>query len=128
MLMSALELATAVREKIDLTAIVFNDGYLNQIRMQQLNDAGRDHGVTLPAIDFQALSAAVGAEYQSCEAGNLAALAQAGRHPGVTLIEVPVNDSRAIERVATRSRVKTYVRRALGARGGGVWRRIFRRR
>ena len=53
MLMSGLELATAVREKIDLTVIVFNDGYLNQIRMQQLSDAGRDHGVTLPAIDFR---------------------------------------------------------------------------
>ncbi len=126
--MSGLELATAVREKIDLTAIVFNDGYLNQIRMQQLNDAGRDHGVTLPVIDFQALAAAVGAEYHSCEAGNLAALAQAGRRPGVTLIEVPVTDSRAIARVATRSRVKTSVRRALGARGGGLLRRLFRRR
>ena len=55
MLMSGLELATAVREQIDLTVIVFNDGYLNQIRMQQLGDAGRDHGVTLPVIDFQAL-------------------------------------------------------------------------
>ena len=33
MLMSGLELATAVREGIDLTVIVFNDGYLNQIRL-----------------------------------------------------------------------------------------------
>ncbi|HEY2808199.1 MAG TPA: thiamine pyrophosphate-binding protein [Steroidobacteraceae bacterium] len=127
MQMSGLELATAVREKIDLTAIVFNDGYLNQIRMQQLHDTGRDHGVTLPAVDFQALAAAVGAEYLSCEAGNLAALAQAGRRPGVVLIEVPVRDSRAIASVATRSRVKSYVRRALGTRGGGLLRRLFRR-
>ncbi len=127
MFMSGLELATAVREKIDLTVILFNDGYLNQIRMQQLSDAGRDFGVTLPAIDFQALSAAVGAQYLSCEAGNLASLADAGRRPGVTLIEVPVNDSAAIARVATRSRVKSYVRRALGARGG-LWGRLFRRR
>ncbi len=127
MQMSGLELATAVREKLELTAIVFNDGYLNQIRMQQLHDTGRDHGVTLPAVDFQALAAAVGAEYLSCEAGNLAALAQAGRRPGVTLIEVPVADSRAITAVATRSRVKSYVRRALGARGGGLLRRLLRR-
>lgn len=128
MLMSGLELGTAVREKIDLTVIVFNDGYLNQIRMQQLSDAGRDFGVTLPAIDFQAFAAAVGAEYLSCEAGNLAALAHAGRRPGVTLIEVPVSDSRAIAAAATRSRVKTYVRRALGARTGGLLRRLLRRR
>ena len=128
MLMSGLELGTAVREQIDLTVIVFNDGYLNQIRLQQLHDAGRDYGVTLPAIDFQALAAAVGAEYLSCEAGNLAALAHAGRRPGVTLIDVPVSDSRAISAAATRSRVKSYVRRALGPRTGGLLRRLFRRR
>lgn len=128
MFMSALELATAVREKIDLTAIVFNDGYLNQIRMQQLGDAGRDYGVTLPALDFQALAVAVGADYLSCEANNLTALAHAGRRPGVTLIEVPVHDSRAITRVATRNRMKSSVRRALGARAGGLLRRLFRRR
>jgi thiamine pyrophosphate-dependent acetolactate synthase large subunit-like protein len=127
MLMSGLELGTAVRENIDLTVIVFNDGYLNQIRMQQLSDAGRDHGVTLPAIDFQALAAAVGAEYLSCGVGDLAALAHAGRRPGVTLIEVPVMDSRAIATAAAKSRVKTYVKRALGARTGGLLRRLLRR-
>src|SRR6185437_11466016 len=44
-LMSGLELAVAVREKLSLTVVVFNDGYLNQIRMQQLQDCGRGHGV-----------------------------------------------------------------------------------
>jgi acetolactate synthase-1/2/3 large subunit len=128
MFMSGLELATAVREKIDLTVIVFNDGYLNQIRMQQLNDAGRDHGVTLPDLDFQALAAAVGAQFLSCEGGDISALAHAGRGPGVTLIEVPVRDSRAIDRAATRSRVKTYMRRAVGKRATGLLRRLLRRR
>jgi acetolactate synthase I/II/III large subunit len=128
MLMSGLELATAVREKIDLTVIVFNDGYLNQIRMQQLSDTGREHGVTLPAIDFQALAAAVGAEHKLCEAGNLAALAGAGRGSGVTLIEVAVSDSRSISAAAARSRVKSFVRRALGVRSGGLLRRLLRRR
>jgi acetolactate synthase I/II/III large subunit len=128
MLMCGLELATAVREKIDLAVIVFNDGYLNQIRMQQLGDAGRDHGVTLPAIDFQALAATVGAEHLALGAGELGGLAQALRAPGVRLIEVPVTDSRAIATVATRSRVKSYVRRALGARTAGLLRRLLRRR
>ena len=128
MLMSGLELATAVREKIDLTVIVFNDGYLNQIRMQQLSDTGREYGVTLPAIDFQALAAAVGAEHVLCEPGNLAALAGVGRGPGVTLIEVPVSDSRSIAAAAARSRVKSFVRRALGVRSAGLLRRLLRRR
>jgi hypothetical protein len=46
----------------------------------------------------------------------------------VTLIDVPVSDSRAISAAATRSRVKSYVRRALGPRTGGLLRRLFRRR
>ena len=62
-LMNGLELAIAVRERIALTVIVFNDGYLNQIRMQQLQHSGRDYGVTLPLLDFKALAAAVGARY-----------------------------------------------------------------
>jgi acetolactate synthase-1/2/3 large subunit len=126
MLMSGLELATAVREKIDLTVIVFNDGYLNQIRMQQLNDTGRDYGVTLPALDFQALAASVGAAHLYCEPG-LAVLADAGRCPGVTLIEVPVADSRAVTSAARTSRVKSFVRRAVGQRAGGFLRRLLRR-
>src|SRR5262249_36853940 len=62
-LMSGLELAVAVRERLALTVIVFNDGYLNQIRMQQLRDSGQQHGVALPDIDFAALAMAVGARY-----------------------------------------------------------------
>jgi thiamine pyrophosphate-dependent acetolactate synthase large subunit-like protein len=54
--MSGLELAVAVREKLALTVIVFNDGYLNQIRMQQLQSSGQGHGVALPVIDFRALA------------------------------------------------------------------------
>jgi hypothetical protein len=46
----------------------------------------------------------------------------------VTLIEVPVTDSRAIASAATKSRLKTYVRRALGVRTGGLLRRLLGRR
>jgi acetolactate synthase-1/2/3 large subunit len=127
MLMSGLELATAVREELDLTVIVFNDGYLNQIRMQQLSDTGQDFGVTLPAMDFQALAAAVGATHRFCEPGQLALLAETGRR-GVTLIEVPVTDSRAVTAAAARSRVKSWARRAVGRRASGFLRRLLRRR
>jgi acetolactate synthase I/II/III large subunit len=128
MLMSGLELATAVRERIDLAVIVFNDGYLNQIRMQQLGDTGRDHGVRLPALDFQALALATGAAHLAFEAGDFAAISAAVRGTGVTLIEIPVADSRAIAAQAARSRAKTFVRRALGVRSRGFLRRWFKRR
>jgi acetolactate synthase-1/2/3 large subunit len=92
-LMSGLELAVAVRERLPLTVIVFNDRYLNQIRMQQLLDSGQEHGVALPAVDFKCLAAATGADYLL--AGNSAideCIGRAARGTGVTLIDVPVRD------------------------------------
>lgn len=113
-LMSGLELAVAVREQLPLVALVFSDGYLNQIRLQQLQDHGRAHGVALPAVDFAALAAAVGAHYELSDA-RLECLPQALAAPRVTLIEVPVTDGAALERAVRRSRAKALVRRALHA-------------
>ena len=111
-LMSGLELAVAVRERLPLVALVFSDGYLNQIRLQQLQDHGRAHGVALPAVDFAALAAAVGARYERSDA-RLECLPQALASPRVTLIEVPVSDSAALQSAARRSRAKAVVRRAM---------------
>ena len=111
-LMSGLELAVAVREQLPLVALVFSDGYLNQIRLQQLQDHGRAHGVALPAVDFAALAAAVGARYELSDA-QLECLPQALASPRVTLIEVPVSDSAALQSAARRSRAKAVVRRAM---------------
>ena len=47
-LMSAMDLACAAREEIPVVVIVFNDGYLNLIRMQQLQDRGRGSAVASP--------------------------------------------------------------------------------
>jgi len=119
-LMSGLELAVAVREQLPLVAVVFSDGYLNQIRLQQLQDHGRAHGVALPAVDFAALAVAVGAHYELSDA-RLECLPQALAAPGVTLIEVPVSDSAAVQSAARRSRAKAVVRRAMQiARRPGV--------
>jgi acetolactate synthase I/II/III large subunit len=118
MLMSGLELATAVREQLPLVALVFNDGYLNQIRLQQLQDHGRSYGVTLPELDFAALAAAVGAHYELSDS-SLQCLPRALATAGVTLIEVAVHDTSALARAARRSRVKAFVRRLAPRR----WRR-----
>jgi acetolactate synthase-1/2/3 large subunit len=114
-LISGLELAVAVREKLALTVIVFNDGYLNQIRMQQLQDSGQWHGVALPVIDFKALADTVGARYVAGDSATLEYVSRATRSTGVTLIEVPVRDGVSILPVAASSRAKAVVRSALGA-------------
>jgi acetolactate synthase-1/2/3 large subunit len=114
-LMSGLELAVAVRERLALTVIVFNDGYLNQIRMQQLRDGGREYGVGLPAMDFAALAHAVGARYLLAATQPDESVSEAIRSGGVTLIEVPVHDSAAIRAAAATSRLKAVGRRAMGS-------------
>jgi acetolactate synthase-1/2/3 large subunit len=115
-LMSGLELAIAVRERIALTVIVFNDGYLNQIRMQQLRHSGRDYGVTLPILDFKALADAVGARYVAGDPVSPACVGGALGNSGVTLIEVPVTDGFSVTAAAGKSRAKAAIRGALGSR------------
>jgi thiamine pyrophosphate-dependent acetolactate synthase large subunit-like protein len=125
-LMSGLELAVAVREKLALTVIVFNDGYLNQIRMQQLQSSGQGHGVALPVIDFKALADAVGARYVAGDSASPGCVGQATRSTYVTLVDVPVRDGVSVLAAAARSRAKAVVRSALGTHWD-VLRRWLRR-
>jgi len=125
-LMSGLELAVAVREKLPLTVIVFNDGYLNQIRMQQLLDGGSEHGVALPAIDFKGLADATGVDYIAGGSAIDECIDRAARGTGVTLIDVPVRDGVSVLSAATRGRGKAALKSVLGTRLGPL-RRWLRR-
>jgi thiamine pyrophosphate-dependent acetolactate synthase large subunit-like protein len=113
-LMSGLELAVAVREKLALTVIVFNDGYLNQVRMQQLQHSGQGYGVALPVIDFKALADAAGARYVAPDCAIPDCIRRAARGTGVTLIEVPVSDGVSVLAAAAKGRAKAVIRSALG--------------
>jgi acetolactate synthase-1/2/3 large subunit len=115
-LMSGLELAVAVRERLPLTVIVFNDGYLNQIRMQQLLDSGREHGVALPAINFKGLADATGVDYIAGNSAIDECIDRAARGTGVTLIDVPVRDGVAVLSAAAQGRGKAALRSAFGTR------------
>jgi len=115
-LMSGLELAVAVRERLPLTVIVFNDGYLNQIRMQQLHDSGQEHGVALPAVDFKSLAEAAGVDYVAGNSAIDECIGRAARGTGVTLIDVPVTDGASVLSVAAQGRAKAVLRSALGTR------------
>jgi len=115
-LMSGLELAVAVRERLPLTVVVFNDGYLNQIRMQQLLDSGREHGVALPAVDFRSLADATGADYIAGSSAIDECIDAAAHGTGVTLIDVPVRDGVSILSAAAQGRAKAALRSTLGTR------------
>lgn len=114
--MSGMELLTAVRERVPLTVIVFNDGYLNLIRMQQFGASGRSNAVRLANPDFELMAIAVGAEYRLFEgADSLRDLPRRERE-GVTLLEVRLGDSGSMMRQRFDGLVRAGARRTLGPR------------
>jgi acetolactate synthase-1/2/3 large subunit len=90
---TANEMATAVRHKIPLTAIVFADGYFGNVkRIQEEQFAGREIANDLANPDFVKFAEAFGATgrraHSPAELGEALRQAFARREP--TLIEVPV--------------------------------------
>ena len=112
--MSGMELLTAVREKIPLTVIVFNDGRLNLIRLQQFSSFGRSESVDLMNPDFRAFASAVGAQYALVDGNAEAVLRTAVGGPNVTLVEVLVGDSPNIYFMRAKGFTRETARRALG--------------
>jgi acetolactate synthase-1/2/3 large subunit len=119
--MSGMELLTAVREKIPLTVIVFNDGRLNLIRLQQFASSGRSESVDILNPDFGAFAAAVGAQYAFVDGNAEQVLRNAVNSAHVTLVEVKVGDSPAIHLMRAKGLVRKTARAALGP---GIVRRI----
>jgi acetolactate synthase-1/2/3 large subunit len=118
MIMSGLELLTAVREGIRLTVIVFNDGKYSLIRNSQLADHGSSHGTDLMDPDFEALAAATGADYRRVGPGGFEeALAGAEKDEStVRLVEVPLVESPGLRRVKVRGKLRSMAQRLLSNR------------
>jgi acetolactate synthase-1/2/3 large subunit len=95
-LMAAMDLACAARERVSVTVVVFNDGYLNLIRVQQLRDEGTGSAVSLKTPDLEALAAAMAVDYHLVDGDPGPVLRAAIGHPGPTLVEVRLGDSNAM--------------------------------
>ena len=121
--MSGMELLTAVREKIPLTVIVFNDGRLNLIRLQQLQSFGSSESVDILNPDFGTFAAAMGARYALIDGNIEQVLRTAVDSNHVTLVEVRVGDSPAIHLMRGKGFARETARKALGP---GMVRRIKR--
>lgn len=91
--MVGLELATAVRENVQLTVIVFNDGALGQIRTQQMGDYGAAFGTELGCIDIALMAQALCCNYVALDKEDEADLKRAIASPGVTIVDLPIRDS-----------------------------------
>lgn len=126
--MTGLELLTAVREKLTLVVLVFADGQLGQIRLQQLAEYGVSHAVKLQNPEFALLAEALGIRYVLAEEHFEAVLRSAFMAPGITLIEVSVGDGPGLRRVAAAARLREGVRKVASPTLLGFLRRLRGRR
>jgi thiamine pyrophosphate-dependent acetolactate synthase large subunit-like protein len=115
--MTGLELRTAVRLGMSLPVIVFDDGALGLIRLDQLLSHGHPHATDLGRLDYEAMAAAVGCAYASADAEDIEQqIRTALQRKGPTLIVVPVGDAPALRRARRRLRVNQAVKSLLGER------------
>jgi acetolactate synthase-1/2/3 large subunit len=123
--MSGLELLTAVRERLPLTVVVFNDGALGLIRDQQHREFGRAHGTALHAPDYAGLAAALGAGYALVDGDAEATLRAALAAAEPVLVEVRLGASARQREVRAKGLARAVTRRALGPRLLQVLKRLL---
>ena len=115
---SGLELLTAAREGLALTVVVFNDGYLNLIRLQQLLRFGRTHAVETASMRLEALAETVGATYVEVTGDAEEALAASIAADELRLVEVIVQDTPWMRRLGAVGTLRRTIRRGSSILGG----------
>lgn len=113
-LMSGLDLVTAAKERLPVVVVVFNDGQLNLIRLQQVREYGREHAVALPPVDYEAFAASVGVRYFAVDGDPERTLREALAVGGPALVEVRVGDSVAMFAARAKSLARESARGLLG--------------
>jgi acetolactate synthase-1/2/3 large subunit len=88
--MSGFEVLTAVREAVDLTVVVFNDGYFGLIKEIQEHSFGATCGVKLATPHFKTLAESFGMHYHMAIGDIEDTLAKCIERRGPVLLEVRV--------------------------------------
>jgi acetolactate synthase-1/2/3 large subunit len=115
-LMSGMEALTVARERLPILIVVFNDGVLGQIRLQQLENHGVAHAVELRNPDFEALASAFGIAYARFGEHRPDEVRRAFDRAGPTLLEVRLGDSWSLRRDKAVWGTRGRLRRLLGPR------------
>jgi acetolactate synthase I/II/III large subunit len=109
--MSGLELLTAVRNRLPVTVVVFNDGHLGLIRVEQLARYGRTTAVAAAAPDLELFARSVGARYARVD-GDPEPVLRRGVESGTpTLLEVHVDDPPRLRELRAAGGARRLVRR-----------------
>lgn len=88
--MSALEIETAVRERVEVTVIVFRNGLQGTIAMHQARSSGRLSGVAIGDMQIATLAQSLGANgfTVTTEADLIPVLGAAQAMPGPSVVEI----------------------------------------
>ncbi len=107
----ALDLLEAMRQKLKIGVIVFNDKHLGSIRLQQINAFGDETSVAVTNPDYESLAQALHLQYFSLADGpdTLTAFFQSGQ---VSLLEVHVVDSPELKKIRARRKLRERISRS----------------
>ena len=125
--MAGMDLATAVRLGLHITFVVFRDGHYGLIRLQQAKGYGETFGTELPNIDYHALCDSLGVAYHFGPASGDTDLQAISKARGVSLLEIPLYDIPAFEKLRNRTKLKQSLRRMIMRSGIGKLRNLFRK-
>lgn len=123
--MSAMEIATAVREGVRLLVVLCNDHGFGLIRRQQVAGGSVAFAVDFASPDACLLAVALGAEAATWQ-GSPEALRTALASRGVFLLELILRDHPAQRRRGRTARLKSAVRRTIGDSTIARLRRLLR--
>jgi thiamine pyrophosphate-dependent acetolactate synthase large subunit-like protein len=104
--------------------IVFSDGFLGQIRFEQLKEYGIEFGTRLGKISVRGIAEAVGASFIELKEDAAASLRTALALNGVRVMEVPLKDAPQLKAVATKRLATELIRQIPGTQ---ATRRLLKR-
>lgn len=98
-LFSGQELETAVRLKLNIVQLIWNDGYYDMVKFQEEAKYGKNAGVKFGPVDYVKYAESFGAKGLRATNGDelAAALDQAQKEAGPVIIDIPVDYSDNIE-------------------------------
>jgi acetolactate synthase-1/2/3 large subunit len=103
LIMSGTEILSAVRERLPLPILVFNDGHFGLIRLEQIREYGHAFGTELTSPDIPAFAASLGAAYTELRGDAESVLREVVSGPGVHLLEMRLGEHPSLRRIQAKA-------------------------
>jgi len=124
LLMVGAELLAAKREAVSLPVLVFRDGALGQIRLQQIQEYGHESATKLEPFDLAEYSNSLGIRHVRADVKLADQLRQAMGECGPTVIEVELQDNDSLAEIRKKVKRKNSLKSALGPRATQLLKRL----